>query len=41
MTDELGGGMKLHLAGKRLDTLGSVGPRRRLWQCGRGELRTQ
>jgi hypothetical protein len=41
MADGLGGRMKLHLAGMRLDTVGPMGPRRRLRQCGRGELGTQ
>ena len=41
MADGSGDSMKLHLAGMRLDTLGPMGPRRRLRQCSRGELGTQ
>jgi hypothetical protein len=41
MARELGASMKLQLAGMRLETLGPMGPRRRLRQCSRGELGTQ
>jgi hypothetical protein len=33
--------MMLHLVGMRLDTVGPMGPRRRLRQCSRGEPGTQ
>jgi len=41
MADGLGGRMRMHQGGMRLDTVGSMGPRRRLRQRTRGELGTQ